>query len=133
MAYQGYLIKAGDTDISGYMEIDSYQVTPYQRTDLDSYRNGNNKLVREVSENTKTKIEVETGILSDSEMTKLLQALERNYIVEIERKLVVTFFDILTGDYSTIEAYMPDYTPRVLCISGGELFYNHMRLAFIEY
>lgn len=133
MAYQGFLVKVGNTDISKYIEIPTFQVTPNQRTDLDTYRNGNNKLVREVSDHTITKIEFETGILQDTKMTELIKILEDNYTVPIERKLNVTYFDVTSGEYSTIEAYMPDYTPRLISLSPGVLYYNHMRLAFIEY
>lgn len=50
MAFQGWLLKVGDTDISKYVDIENYKVSPEQRADLDSDRNGLNKLYREVAD-----------------------------------------------------------------------------------
>lgn len=134
MAFQGWLIKVGDTDISKYIEINTFIVTPDQRVELDSGRNGLNRLYREVAEHTPTKIEFSTAYLSSYEMTELLQILEKNSIKEIERKIPITYFNILKGNYKTCEgAYVPDYTPKLLAWDGRTLTYDHMRLAFIEY
>lgn len=134
MAFQGYLIKVGDTDISKYVEIDTYQVTPDQRVDLVSSRDGSIHLYREVAEHTPTKIEFNTVYLSSDEMTELLQILEKNFTKPIERKLPITYFNVLSGSYKTCaEAYIPDYTPKLLSWDGRDLMYDHMRLAFIEY
>ena len=50
MAFQAWLLKVGDTDISKYVDIETYKVSPDQRADLDSDRNGLNILYREVAD-----------------------------------------------------------------------------------
>lgn len=133
MAFQGYLLKAGNVDISKYVEVTTYKVTPYQRADLDSYRNGQNKLVREVAEHTTTKIEFNTVPMDSHDMTEFLQILEQAYTVPIERKLQIVYFDVVTGQYPMADVYMPDYTPQASSWNGKKLMYAGMRVAFIEY
>lgn len=133
MGFEGYLLKAGNVDISRYVEITTYKVTPYQRADLDSYRNGLNKLVREVAEHTTTKIEFNTIPMDSRRMTEFLQILEQAYTVPIERKLQIVYFDVVTGQYRMADVYMPDYTPQAASWNGKELMYAGMRVAFIEY
>ena len=60
MAFQAWLLKVGDTDISKYVDIETYKVSPDQRADLDSDRNGLNILYREVADHYTTKIEFNT-------------------------------------------------------------------------
>lgn len=133
MGYQGYLLKIGTFDLTRYIEMGTYQVTPHQRTEIDAYRNGLNHLIREVAEHTTTKIEFRTALLSDSQMTEFLQALKKNYTIESERKVSATYFDVEDGDYKSGVFYIPDYTPSVLSWDGSFLTYDHMRLALIEY
>lgn len=55
MAFEGWLIKFGSTALpNGYLE--TYDGTPNQRLEIDSYRDGAAGLHRETSPNFKTKI-----------------------------------------------------------------------------
>ena len=69
MAYQGYHIKFSDNTTLpyNYMSHGSYQSTPNQRMDLDSYRDGNGILHRTALPHTATKIEWETPYLNNTE------------------------------------------------------------------
>ena len=129
MAFQGWLLKVGDTDISKYVDIENYKVSPEQRADLDSDRNGLNKLYREVADHYTTKIIP----MESAEMTDFLQALETAYINVKERKALVTYFDVNTGEYKTGEMYVPNYTVETKSWNGMELEYKPLRVAFIEY
>lgn len=108
MAFQAWLLKVGDTDISKYVDIETYKVSPDQRADLDSDRNGLNILYREVADHYTTKIEFNTIPLEAWEMTEFLQAMEKAYIKEKERKVIVTYFDVNTGGYKSGEMYVPN-------------------------
>ena len=133
MAFQGWLLKVGDTDISKYVDIENYKVSPEQRADLDSDRNGLNKLYREVADHYTTKIEFNTIPMESAEMTDFLQVLETAYINVKERKPLVTYFDVNTGEYKTGEMYVPNYTVETKSWNGMELEYKPLRVAFIEY
>ena len=133
MAFQGWLLKVGDTDISKYVDIENYKVSPEQRADLDSDRNGLNKLYREVADHYTTKIEFNTIPMESAEMTDFLQALEAAYINVKERKALITYFDVNTGGYKTGEMYVPNYTIETKSWNGMELEYKPLRIAFIEY
>ena len=93
MAFQGWLLKVGDTDISKYVDIENYKVSPEQRAEV----------------------------------------LETAYINVKERKALVTYFDVNTGEYKTGEMYVPNYTVETKSWNGMELEYKPLRVAFIEY
>ena len=50
-----------------------------------------------------------------------------------ERKALVTYFDVNTGEYKTGEMYVPNYTVETKSWNGMELEYKPLRVAFIEY
>lgn len=133
MAFQNYLLKAGEYDISGYVDIENYKVSPDQRADLDSDRNGLNILYREVADHYTTKIEFNTVPLEAEELTEFLQALEKSYINTKERKILVTYFDVNTGGYKSGEMYVPNFTVETKSWNGMHLIYKPLRIAFIEY
>ena len=133
MAFQAWLLKVGDTDISKYVDIETYKVSPDQRADLDSDRNGLNILYRDVADHYTTKIEFNTIPLEAWEMTEFLQAMEKAYIKEKERKVIVTYFDVNTGGYKSGEMYVPNYTVETKSWNGMELWYKPLRVAFQEY
>lgn len=55
--FEGWLIKFGNQIMpNGYLVTEGWKATPNQRVELDAYRDGNNLLHRETSENFKTKI-----------------------------------------------------------------------------
>jgi len=37
MAFQGWLLKVGDTDISKYVDIENYKVSPEQKYDKENH------------------------------------------------------------------------------------------------
>lgn len=133
MAFQNYLLKVGDTDISKYVDIENYNVTPNQRADLDSGRNGLNILYREVADHYTTKIEFNTVPMESDKMTEFFQALDKAYINERERKVPVTYFDVTTGNYRTAVMYVPNFTIGTKNWNGNILTYKSMRIAFAEY
>lgn len=136
MAYSGFLIKVGDYIIPAnkYIKADSYSV--YRNIqDLDSYRDANGFLHRNVLSHVANKVEFETpSMLTNVEFASLMKNIQRNYISSFEeRKALVTLYIPEIDDYVTQEMYMPDVKPTIYGTYGGIVRYNAVRIAFIGY
>lgn len=136
MAYSGFLIKVGDYIIPAnkYVKADSYSV--YRNIqDLDSYRDANGVLHRNVLSHVANKVEFETpAMLTNVEFASLMKNIQRNYISSFEeRKALVTLYIPEIDDYVTQEMYMPDVKPTIYGTYGGIVRYNAVRIAFIGY
>ena len=136
MAYSGFLIKVGDYIIPAnkYIKADSYSV--YRNIqDLDSYRDANGFLHRNVLSHVANKVEFETpSMLTNVEFASLMKNIQRNYISSlVERKTLVTLYIPEIDDYVTQEMYMSDVKPTIYGTYGGIVRYNAVRIAFIGY
>ena len=136
MAYSGFLIKVGDYIIPAnkYIKADSYSV--YRNIqDLDSYRDANGFLHRNVLSHVANKVEFETpAMLTNIEFASLMKNIQRNYISSLEeRKALVTLYIPEIDDYVTQEMYIPDIQFTIYGIFGNVIKYNAFRLAFIGY
>ena len=136
MAYSGFLIKVGDYIIPAnkYIKADSYSV--YRNIqDLDSYRDANGFLHRNVLTHVANKVEFETpSMLTNVEFASLMKNIQRNYISSLEeRKALVTLYIPEIDDYVTQEMYMSDVKPTIYGTYGGIVRYNAVRIAFIGY
>ena len=137
MAYSGYLIKVGSSEVEipiTYIKPESYTSAPDQPLDLDSTRAIDGVLHRTVLEHTATKIEFETPSLTDAQLTALWTIISDAFITTKERNLTVNYYDMLTGDYDTGEFYVPTVKPTINIIKpDNTIIYNPVRIAFIEY
>lgn len=131
MAFQGYFIKVGNYTIPlTYMKLESYTSMPDQRQDLDSYRDADGYLHRNVLPHTATKIEFETPYMRRTDMQKLIQGIRSNLTNNLARSCTVTYYDDETDSYKTGTFYMPGtleykwYNVEI---------YAPTRFAFIEY
>ena len=136
MAYSEFLIKVGDYIIPAnkYIKSDSYSV--YRNIqDLDSYRDANGFLHRNVLSHVANKVEFETpAMLTNIEFASLMKNIQRNYISSLEeRKALVTLYIPEIDDYVTQEMYMSDVKPTIYGTYGGIVRYNAVRIAFIGY
>lgn len=137
MSYQGYLIKLNTTILPmRFMALKSYTITPNQRMDLDSYRDANGVLHREVLGHTATKIEWATpAMLKNGDIAELNALFKANFENSIERRISATYYDMETDSYKSGTFYMPDvqYTIYRTDSKRNELYYNAARFALIEY
>lgn len=134
MAYNGYLIKVGDYKIPlSYISAESYSV--YKNTqDLDSYRDGDGVLHRTALEHSPNKVEFDTrNMLTNTDLTNLLNAIQENFTVKSERKARVTLYIPETDSYETQNMYMPDFQPEMYIATEKYIKYKPIRLAFIGY
>lgn len=135
-AFEGWLLKFGDTILpNNFIAYDDYTCTPNQRTELDAYRNLNNLLRRDTSENYKTKIEFNTRPLYLPEKIQMQAVFANGLLVEKERKYRVTYWNDEENAYKTGEFYMPDVDFKIINVDeeNNTILYNKMRFALIEY
>ena len=134
MAYQGYLIKIGNTILPHkYIKADSYSTTLIVQ-DLDSYRDMEGKLHRTALKHRVNKIEFSTpAMMTDKQMTEFLQLISSNYTNVEERKVNATVYVPEINDYMTQEMYFPDATFSIYGIFRGVVRYNSVRFALIAY
>lgn len=131
MALQGYLIKVGNYTIPlTFIKIETYKSAPNQRQDLDSYRDANGYLHRNVLSHTATKLEFETPYLTFKDMRSLIQNIRANYTDELARTVELTYYDEETDSYKTGTFYMPG---TVEYNWYNKEIYAPSRIAFIEY
>ena len=131
MAFQGYYIKVGNYTIPlTFMKLESYKSAPNQRQDLDSYRDANGYLHRNVLSHTATKLEFETPYLTFKDMRSLIQNIRANYTDELARTVELTYYDEETDSYKTGTFYMPG---TVEYNWFNKEIYAPSRFAFIEY
>lgn len=134
MAYQGYLIKIGNTILPHkYIKADSYSTTLIVQ-DLDSYRDMEGKLHRTALKHRVNKIEFSTpAMMTDKQMTEFLQLISSNYTNVEERKVTATVYVPEINDYMTQEMYIPDATFSIYGIFRDVVRYNSVRFALIAY
>jgi hypothetical protein len=131
MAFSGYLVKVGSYTIPlDFMKVESYKSAPDQRQDLDSYRDANGYLHRNVLPHTATKIEFETPYMSRRDFQLLIQGIRSNFTSNIERRCNVTYYDEETDSYKTGTFYMPGTMEYQMF---NKNIYAPSRFAFIEY
>ena len=129
MAYSGFLIKVGDYIIPAnkYIKADSYSV--YRNIqDLDSYRDANGFLHRNVLSHVANKVEFETpAMINNVEFANLMKNIQRNYMSSLEeRKALVTLYIPEIDDYVILDDHefdFMDYTQlweRLLLTDGIE-------------
>ena len=89
LAYSGYLLKFGNTTLPfKYIYPGTYKVSPSQTADLDSYRDANAVLHRNVVRNNIAKIEWETPYLTDTEVLTLMNIINAVMTNAMERKVI---------------------------------------------
>ena len=131
MAFSNYLVKVGSYTIPmEYMAYGTYTIAANQRQDLDSYRDADGVLHRNVLPHTATKIEFNTIILSAIQFRELINGINSNLSSQLERKATVTYYDEESDSYKTGSFYMPGTMEYKRL---NKEMYDNMRIAFIEY
>lgn len=136
MAYNGmYLLKVGSTPIPNkYIVMDTYKCIPDQRQDVDSYRDLNQDLHRNVSIHYKSIVQFSTRAgLSETSLRTFINLIQTNFENAHERKVKLDYFNTDTGEYKSGDFYMVQPNYQIIRIEGNELFYNTMEIKFIEY
>lgn len=135
MAFNGVLLKVGGTEIPlHYIKMETYKVNAHARQDLDSFRDANGKLQRNVLAHTATKITLTIKSLKSDDMVTLMSILNGGFSNKLERKSTVTYYSPDTDSYDSGEFYCPDFNFTICRIDHqNKLHYNEFELKFIEY
>jgi hypothetical protein len=136
MSYNGYLLKMGaDVFPLSFVYANSYTVTPNRRQDLDSARNADGVLERNVLEHTATTISFQTKPMWNSEMNQMMTFIRNHYSVELEKKISMEYYCPDLDDYKTGEFYIPDIAFSINMVDNehNRILYNGFQLEFIEY
>lgn len=133
MAYSGFLLKVGNYTIptNKFIRAESYSAYVNMQ-DLDPWTDANGYVHREAVDLKALKVEFETpAMLTDRELTELLQNIQANYTIPKARQCIVTAYIPEYDDYVTQTAYLSDFTPQMYGTYGGVIHYNPIRLSFI--
>ena len=136
--FNGWLIKFGEQIMpNDFLVVEGWEATPNQRTEIDAYRDGNNLLHRETSENFKTKIVMSVADLDLEQKIRFLEIIKAGMINERERKVNVTYWNDETNQYVTSPTgfYIPDIKWVIERVdeSGRNLHYKKFSISLIEY
>lgn len=133
MAYNGYLIKIGNTQIPNkYIAIESFKVTKHTQ-DIDSYRDATGVLHRNVLSHRVMKAEFTTPTMYASDVNALMTIINSKYTDSATKTATVEFYDAETNSYTSMTSYVPDIEFNVKENSPRGLIYNPVRIAFIGY
>lgn len=133
MAYSGFLLKVGNYTIptNKFIRAESYSAYVNMQ-DLDPWTDANGYVHREAVDLKALKVEFETpAMLTDRELSELLQNIQANYTIPKARQCIVTAYIPEYDDYVTQTAYLSDFTPQMYGTYGGVIHYNPVRLSFI--
>ena len=131
MAFNGsWYIKVGNYPIPlQYMFKSSYKVSSHVQ-DLDSYRDADGVLHRNVLPHVAHKLEFETPMLYNRDFRTLINNIQQNMTNLLARDVTLTYYDEESDSYKTGSFYMPgtmEYT------HFNKNIYEPTRIAFIEY
>lgn len=136
MAYNGYLIKMGvDIFPLSFVFANSYTVTPNRRQDVDSNRNANGILDRNVLDHMPSTISFQTKPMWNNELNAMMTFIRSHYSIEKEKKIVLEYYCPDIDEYKTGEFYVPDIAFPINMVDNehNAILYNSFQLDFIEY
>jgi hypothetical protein len=133
--FKGYLLKFGDTILPmRFLKFNSYSCTPYQRTELEAYRDDyTQNLHRVTSEGLKTKIEANTPPMYLEQKIEFQNYLNYGLEDELQRKYKVTYWNDEVNDYKIGLFYIPDTQFSIYLVRNNSILYNSFKLTLIEY
>lgn len=135
MAFEGYLMKAFGTIFPHkYIQISTYQTTPSQRQDLDSYQDSKGNLHRTVVPHDRSKIVFKT--IDDLKLAEKqeIQAFFNGAMTNArERKISLTYWNDEDNMYKMGSFYIPDVTYPIKRIMGNDIVYDSVEYHLIEY
>ena len=134
--FKGYFLKFGDTIFPHKYLTQGNEATPFQRTEAEAYRDGNNDLHRVTFGNHKSTFKITTipGITLE-EKIEMENVMSRGLLDSIQRKYQVEYWndDIVVNDYSTGDFYIPNPTFSRTKIVNNTIVYDSLTYEFIEY
>lgn len=133
MAYKGSLFTIGGQEFPHkWIYRDSYSVTPHIQ-DLDSERNTNGRLIRNVLDHKSVTITFQTVPMSLDDYEEMWAFIRENYTIAREHKLHCTYYSFEDGEMLPMDCYIPDTTHNPYYLKRKEGIINSTTLEFIGY
>ena len=132
MAFNGsFYIKVGDYPIPlRFMAYKTYVSAPDQTQDLDSYRDGDGLMHRNVLDHTVTKLKFETPIMTNKQFRTLISNIRANMTDIIAKDVPLRYYDEWTDSYKNGNFYMPG---TMEFTHFNKQIYEPTTITFIEY
>lgn len=126
--YKGWLLKFDGREFPmDFIAHASYNATPDQRQDEDSYQDGYGILHRNVLPHTRTKIEWSTPFMHLADKIRMQSYFPDRVTMEVE------YWNDERNAYVTGTFYVPDIQFPYYDASENDIRYNPIRIALIEY
>lgn len=127
--FKGYLLKNTAVGIipNSFLQANGYSCTPNQQSDRNTYIDEEGLLHRDVLPHTSTKIEFNTPPLHLADKITFQKYFPSRTTVELE------YWNDETNDYETGTFYVPSIQFSYYMVRNNDIFYNPIRVAFIEY
>lgn len=138
MAFNGSLIYAGSGNGTAlpakYIKAESVELTVHVQ-DLDSTRNANGALIRNVLDHRSATVKFTTPILDSTDMDALMTFIRSRYTNQLQRKLHMRFWNVETASYFAGDFYLaePTFTVRRVDRVTNTIWYNETTFEFIAY
>lgn len=128
MAYQGWLLKFDGREFPmKFIAHHSYDATPNQKQDEDSYQDSSGELHRNILPHTRTKIEFNTPFMHLADKKEMQSYFPNRELMTID------YWNDEANQYETGKFYVPDIKFPYYDASDTDIRYNPIRVAIIEY
>lgn len=132
--FQGYLIKFGDDLFPDQcMLYNTYKVTPDRALDMDSTRNANGILERNVLEHTATTLQFDLRPMNGDEQEIVTTFINTHLLDPAQKKVYIEYWDPRISGYKSGEFYIPDIDYPIKKIESTQIYYDKVTLKMIEY
>lgn len=126
--FKGYLLKINGVIFPNkFIVYKSYEITPNQKQDLDSYLDGNGELHRKILPHVRTKCEFNTPPLKESKVNELRTFFGDTTTINVQ------YWNPKKGLYESGVFYAPDFTYIIDDLLNNDILYDQIRIALIEY
>ena len=133
MAFNGYLISSGGERFDDrYVFKESYEIGR-EYMDLDSFRNANGVLERNVLDHASTVITFETKPMDNYAFSSMMGFFSRHYSVPRERKISLLYYLPEEDSYRSGDFYMATPKPKIHHIWDNVITYSQMQIKLVEY
>ena len=135
--FKGYLLKVSGKDIifdGAWITRKSYMALPNQRTEIAAYRDDYTQaLTRVTAPGLKTKITFtipQTNLETKGKIKQFFKAAE---VVELERKVKLTYWNDEEDCYKDGFFYVPDLTFTIDDYTDTDIMYEPLEVSLVEY
>lgn len=134
MGQLNYIVKLGSYNITPMIKIDTYDIIPNARQDLDSYRDANGVLKRNTLSHTASQINFTIRARTIAEHEAMMKAIKSNYSNYNERKLSVSYYDPEDCTYKTGDFYIDSNLKfHMYSNAKGVPAFGESEMALVEY